>query len=86
MPLRIARSRKAESDARAAELLARVGLADRLTHRPNMLSGASSSGSRWRDAGDAAIAPAGRRPTGYLDEATAETLPTLLRDMHAGTA
>src|SRR5580704_18797295 len=39
MPMRIARVRKAEARPRAEELLSRVGLADRLTHHPGMLSG-----------------------------------------------
>src|SRR5512145_1655455 len=39
MPMRIARMRGVERSARARELLERVGLAERLTHRPGMLSG-----------------------------------------------
>jgi lipoprotein-releasing system ATP-binding protein len=39
MPMRIARRPASERDARAHAMLARVGLADRLTHNPGMLSG-----------------------------------------------
>ncbi len=39
MPMRIARLPRAETRARATELLQRVGLGERLTHRPGMLSG-----------------------------------------------
>src|SRR3954469_2506154 len=39
MPMRIARKPMNEARSRATELLQRVGLADRLRHRPGMLSG-----------------------------------------------
>src|SRR5690606_18158126 len=39
MPLRIARMRVEETRPKAVALLTRVGLADRLDHRPGMLSG-----------------------------------------------
>ena len=39
MPLRIARMNLAESRRRAEAVLQRLGLGDRLTHRPSMLSG-----------------------------------------------
>ena len=39
MPMRIARRPAAERRQRALELLERVGLAERLEHRPGMLSG-----------------------------------------------
>src|SRR3954452_13915236 len=39
MPMRIARLPTAEARARAEDLLRRVGLGERLTHRPGMLSG-----------------------------------------------
>src|SRR5712675_77414 len=39
MPMRIARMPLAEARPRAEELLRRVGLGERLTHRPGMLSG-----------------------------------------------
>src|SRR5205814_2034737 len=39
MPMRIARMPGEQTRARAGELLRRVGLGERLTHRPGMLSG-----------------------------------------------
>src|SRR4029450_6646543 len=39
MPMRIARRPPGERDAQARALLERVGLAERLTHKPGMLSG-----------------------------------------------
>src|SRR3989442_6210291 len=39
MPMRIARMPMAEARPRATELLGRVGLGERLAHRPGMLSG-----------------------------------------------
>src|SRR5204863_8505479 len=39
MPMRIARMPSAEARGRAVALLTRVGLAERLTHQPGMLSG-----------------------------------------------
>jgi lipoprotein-releasing system ATP-binding protein len=39
MPMRIARMSAADARLRAEELLQRVGLGDRLTHVPGMLSG-----------------------------------------------
>ena len=83
MPMRIARVPTAEATKRARELLVQVGLADRLTHRPGMLSG----GEQQRVAVARALVmhPAlllADEPTGDLDEQTAEALHRLLRDMH----
>src|SRR5215472_10415989 len=83
MPLRIARTPAAEARARAEELLIRVGLGERLTHRPGMLSG----GEQQRVAVARALVmhPAvllADEPTGDLDEATADALHGLLREMH----
>ena len=83
MPMRIARMPLAEARLRAEELLRRVGLGDRLTHRPGMLSGGEQQ--RVAVARALAMRPAvllADEPTGDLDEATAESLHHLLRDMH----
>jgi len=84
MPLRIARVPLAEARPRAEELLRRVGLAERLTHRPGMLSG----GEQQRVAVARALVMKpdvllADEPTGNLDERTADTLHELLREMHA---
>ena len=83
MPLRIARVSASEARPRAERLLQRVGLADRLDHRPGMLSG----GEQQRVAVSRALVmqPAlllADEPTGDLDEATADALHELLREMH----
>jgi len=83
MPLRIARRPAAEVLGRADRLLRRVGLGERLTHRPGMLSGGEQQ--RVAVARALAMAPAvllADEPTGNLDEHTAESLHELLRAMH----
>jgi lipoprotein-releasing system ATP-binding protein len=83
MPLRIAARPAAERRTRAEVLLRRVGLADRMTHRPGALSG----GEQQRVAVARALVTAptlllADEPTGNLDERTAADLHVLLRDMH----
>lgn len=83
MPLRIARAAKAEAQARAEALLAKVGLAERVTHRPNMLSGGEQQ--RVAVARALVMRPSlllADEPTGDLDETTADALHALLREMH----
>jgi lipoprotein-releasing system ATP-binding protein len=83
MPMRIARRPARETEERARELLQRVGLGERLAHKPGMLSG----GEQQRGAIARALVMNPRvlladEPTGDLDEHTAETLHDLLREMH----
>ncbi|MGE5814951.1 MAG: ABC transporter ATP-binding protein [Acidobacteriota bacterium] len=83
MPLRIGREPAALRLPRAQEVLGRVGLAERLEHRPGMLSG----GEQQRVAVARALVMRpdlllADEPTGDLDEATADALHDLLREMH----
>jgi len=83
MPLRIARVPVAEARPVATRLLERVGLGERLTHRPGMMSG----GEQQRVAVARALVrqPSlllADEPTGDLDERTADALHALLREMH----
>ena len=84
MPMRIARAAAAERRARAADLLGRVGLAERLDHRPGTLSGGEQQ--RVAIARALVMQPTlllADEPTGDLDESTADSIHALLREMHA---
>ena len=84
IPLRIARTPMRDAQPRAEALLRRVGLGDRLGHRPGMLSGGEQQ--RVAVARALVMQPAvllADEPTGDLDERTADSLHALLRDMHA---
>ena len=83
MPLRIARVPLAAARPRAVQLLERVGLGERLTHRPGMLSG----GEQQRVAVARALVtkPAlllADEPTGALDSSSAEDVRRLLLDLN----
>ena len=84
MPMRIAREGVDEARRQATALLTRVGLGERLLHRPGMLSGGEQQ--RVAVARALVMKPAlllADEPTGDLDETTADSLHALLREMHA---
>jgi len=83
MPLLVRREPTGSAAARARELLLRVGLGERLSHRPHQLSG----GERQRTAVARALvtAPAlvlADEPTGNLDGRNAEQLFALMLDLN----
>lgn len=83
LPLRIAGVPSREARSRAADILDRVGLADRHRHFPDQLSG----GEQQRVAVARALVGGPRllladEPTGNLDAANAETLFGMVRELH----
>ena len=83
LPLYYAGTPRAEREARAKDLLERVGLGDRLHHRPNQLSGGQKQ--RVSIARSCACKPRlllADEPTGALDSKSGIAVLELLRQLH----
>ena len=84
LPLRFTREPKPDVSARARELLTRVGLADRMDHRPTELSGGQMQ--RAAIARSLILSPGlllADEPTGNLDSKSAADVLGLIEELHA---
>ncbi|MEI6859220.1 MAG: MacB family efflux pump subunit [Shewanella sp.] len=83
MPAIYAGQDKAVRLARSKELLSRLGLADRLQHKPSQLSGGQqqrvSVARALMNGGDVILAD---EPTGALDSKSGEEMMSLLQELH----